>query len=246
MKTPLYFISDIHLKLRVDSREQERRGKLYRLLDHIQETGGTCFFVGDLFDFYFEYPDLVPKAYTDFYQKAMEMKTKGVELHFLLGNHDYWIQEFMGKEIMDKVYFDDAIINVQGKKFFITHGDGLLSWDHGYRILKKVIRSKLFIWLFRWVHPTIAYKIAGVISKSGRHHTHSQDFNKDVRIEIQKIAKKHFENDFDYMISGHYHLGEMFNVNEGKLAILGDWFFRPSYAVFDGEDLKLELWEQDA
>ena len=246
MKTPLYFISDIHLKLRVDSHEKERRKKLYRLLDHIQDTGGTCFFVGDLFDFYFEYPDLVPKAYTDFYQKAIEMKTKGIELHFLLGNHDYWIQEFMQEEIMDEVYFDDAIINVKGKKFFITHGDGLLSWDHGYRVLKKVIRSKSFIWLFRWVHPTIAYKVARAISRSGRHHTHSQDFNRDVRIEIQEIAKKHFENDFDYMISGHYHLGEMFSVNKGKLAILGDWFFRPSYAVFDGEDLKLELWEQDA
>ena len=45
---------------------------------------------------------------------------------------------------------------------------------------------------------------------------------------------------------GHYHLGEMFKVNEGKLVVLGDWFFRPYYAVFDGEDLSLEPWEHDA
>ena len=74
MKTPVYFISDIHLKLNIDTNEKERRDKLYRLLDHILDTGGTCFFVGDLFDFYFEYPDLVPKAYMDFYQKALEME----------------------------------------------------------------------------------------------------------------------------------------------------------------------------
>lgn len=48
MKTPVYFISDIHLKLKVDTYEKERRNKLYRLLDHILDTGGTCFFVGDL------------------------------------------------------------------------------------------------------------------------------------------------------------------------------------------------------
>ena len=47
------------------------------------------------------------------------------------------------------------------------------------------------------------------------------------------------------MISGHYHLGEMFTINEGKLAVLGDWFFRPSYAVYDGEDLNMVLWEKD-
>ena len=63
MKTPVYFISDIHLKLNIDIKEEERRQKLFRLLDHITESGGTCFFVGDLFDFYFEYPDLIPKAF---------------------------------------------------------------------------------------------------------------------------------------------------------------------------------------
>ena len=50
MKLPLYFISDIHLKLTLDKAETERRKKLYRLLDKICETGGTCFFVGDLFE----------------------------------------------------------------------------------------------------------------------------------------------------------------------------------------------------
>jgi UDP-2,3-diacylglucosamine hydrolase len=246
MKTPLYFISDIHLKLRTSPEEKNRRESLYRLLDQVRLTGGTCFFVGDLFDFYFEYPDLVPKSYTDFYQKAKDMKKDGVELHYILGNHDYWVQEFMTHEIMDQVYFDDAIIDVNGKKFFLTHGDGLLSWDYGYRLLKKMIRSKFFIWLFRWLHPTIAYKIANAISRSGRHDTHSEKFNEDVRIELQDYAKNHFDNGFDYMVCGHYHLGEMFSVNEGKLAILGDWLHRPSYAVYDGMDLKLHQWELDA
>jgi len=85
MKTPVYFISDIHLKLRASPEEKKRRGSLYRLLDQIRKTGGSCFFVGDLFDFYFEYPHLIPKAYMDFYQKALEMKNDGIELHLLLG-----------------------------------------------------------------------------------------------------------------------------------------------------------------
>ena len=67
MKTPVYFISDVHLKLEKSNDETKRRNKLYRLFDKIVDTGGTCFFVGDLFDFYFEYPDLIPKAYRLFY-----------------------------------------------------------------------------------------------------------------------------------------------------------------------------------
>ena len=152
----------------------------------------------------------------------------------------------MTETLMDKVYFKDAIIESNGKRFLITHGDGLLSWDHGYRLLKKVIRSKPFIWLFKWIHPTVAYKMANFISKSGSHDNHSENFNTDIRTEIQDIAKSHFDNGFDYMVCGHYHLGEIFSINNGKLAILGDWFFKPTYAVFDGTDLSIHKWDYNA
>ena len=244
MKLPLYFISDIHLKLTLDKAETDRRKKLYRLLDKICETGGTCFFVGDLFDFYFEYPDVIPKAYTDFYEKASHMKKNGVDLHFKTGNHDHWFLDFLEQNIMTKVYTDDIDMEVNGKRFFITHGDGILSWDHGYRLLKKVIRSKIFISTFRWIHPTIAYKIARFISRSGKEDMHGADFNKNVKIELQSFAKKQFNVGFNYMITGHYHLGEIYNLHNGKLAVLGDWFYRPSYAKFDGKDLSMNLWEE--
>ena len=245
MKTPVYFISDIHLKLSLDNNEKKRRNKLYRLFDQIIETGGSCFFMGDLFDFYFEYPDLIPKSYFDFFEKTKVLKESGIALYFLAGNHDYWVGDHITNGIMDEVYLDDKKIEINGKKFFLTHGDGLLSWDHGYRFLKKVIRSKTFIWLFHWLHPTIGYRIAGMISRSGKKDTHGEDFNEDVRVELQKVAKEHFDNGYDFMISGHYHLGEMFLIEKGKLVVLGDWFHRPSYAVFNGEDLELRHWEND-
>ena len=147
---------------------------------------------------------------------------------------------------MDKVYLGDKKIEINGKKFYLTHGDGLLSWDHGYRLLKKIIRSRLFIWILRILHPSIAFKIASFITKSGKRNDYKADFNKDVRIELQNIAKTHFDNGFDFMISGHYHLGEMFSLKKGKLAVLGDWFYRPSYVIFDGNDIKLILLEQNA
>ena len=242
MKTPVYFISDVHLKLEKSNGESKRRNKLYGLFDKIVDTGGTCFFVGDLFDFYFEYPDLIPKAYVDFFIKIDEMRRKNIEFHFLLGNHDYWVQDYIENTLMDNVYYEDAKININGKKFIITHGDGLLSWDHGYRILKRVIRSKLFIWLLRWLHPTLTYKLARFISRSGYEDSSSMDNNQKVKDELVDIALSHFNKDYEYMICGHYHLGEIFETKKGKLAVLGDWFHRPSYAIFDGEKLDLVNW----
>ena len=120
MNTPVYFISDIHLKLSLDDDEKKRRNKLYRLFDKILETGGTCFFVGDLFDFYFEYPDMIPKSYSDFYDKARILRENGISLYFLAGNHDYWVGDHIKNDIMDEVFLDDNEIEVNGKRFYFS------------------------------------------------------------------------------------------------------------------------------
>ena len=62
---------------------------------------------------------------------------------------------------------------------------------------------------------------------------------------MKNFAKKQFDNEFDFMISGHYHLGELFLINQGKLVVLGDWFYKPSYAIFDGKDLSLVNWNRN-
>ena len=68
---------------------------------------------------------------------------------------------------------------------------------------------------------------------------------KKVKEELKLVAKSHFDNKLDYMVCGHYHLGEMFKINKGKLAVLGDWFHKPSYAIFDGEKFSLKSWIKD-
>ena len=113
-------------------------------------------------------------------------------------------------------------------------------------MLKLIIRSPFFIWCFRWIHPTISYKIGRRISRSGRHPAHSEESKIDIRNELKQAALNQFDKGFDYMISGHYHLGEMIQVKQGKLAVLGDWIHKPTYAIFDGNDLSMHSWGDDA
>ncbi|MEE9190670.1 MAG: UDP-2,3-diacylglucosamine diphosphatase, partial [Candidatus Neomarinimicrobiota bacterium] len=157
MQLPVYFISDIHLMLKNTERENEKLARISSFFKHIQKTGGTLFIVGDLFDFYFEYPHVIPKVYFIFYSEVFALKQKGIEIHYILGNHDYWVSDFIQDTITNKTYFDDVQFELGGKKFYVTHGDGLLSRDKGYRIVKVILRNRFFIWCFRWLHPTFGY-----------------------------------------------------------------------------------------
>ena len=159
MDLPIYFISDIHLMLKKSNSEIERQNILFQFLHHVGDTGGTLVINGDLFDFYFEYKDVIPKVFVPFYHEILKIREKGVKVHYIVGNHDYWVQDFITEVLFDKTYLSDTSFNSSGKKFYVTHGDGYLSWDRGYRFLRKIIRSRLFIWLYRWIHPTIGLSL---------------------------------------------------------------------------------------
>lgn len=245
MELPLYFISDIHLRLNPDSGEHTRQSRLFRFFDHVAETGGTLFIVGDLFDFYFEYPHVIPKMYFEFYTELYRLKQSGVQVHYFLGNHDYWINSFMTDTLTDAVYPREALFSLSGKTFFITHGDGILGWDRSYRLLKRLIQSRWFVGLYRWVHPTIGYGFAHWIARRGKRYDHGEDYNRRVRRELVDFAERRIAEGADYVITGHYHQPVDKTVGKGKLLILGDWIQLFTYGYFDGTTLTLRTWETD-
>ena len=57
------FISDIHLMGEESDNYIKTNKNLENFFNHILNTGGTLFINGDLFDFYFEYKDVIPKKY---------------------------------------------------------------------------------------------------------------------------------------------------------------------------------------
>ena len=245
MDLPIYFISDIHLMLNRTKQEAKREEILFSFFDHVRNSGGTLIINGDLFDFYFEYKDVIPKVYAPLYYQILKLRESGVKVHYILGNHDYWVMGFINDVLFDKVYDDDVKLKIGKKTFYITHGDGFLSWDKSYRALKKFIRSRLFIWFYRSLHPRIGYSFANWVSKKGEHYVHTKEYNKKILDEMKVQSKPFLDDGCDYFISGHYHQAKELDMKNGKLLILGDWLSFFSYGKFDGQDLKLHFWKKD-
>ena len=65
--------------------EIKRQEILFQFLQHIGEEGGTLVINGDLFDFYFEYKDVIPKVFVPFYHEILKLRERGVKVHFVLG-----------------------------------------------------------------------------------------------------------------------------------------------------------------
>src|SRR5436190_17863232 len=120
-----YFISDVHLGLESREKERAKEDRLLAFLDRVLADGSKLFIVGDLFDAWFEYRMVIPKGFHRVLAKLDEVTARGIEVHYLAGNHDYWIRDFFKDELGMKTHHDAFEITVNGKRIYIHHGDGL-------------------------------------------------------------------------------------------------------------------------
>jgi UDP-2,3-diacylglucosamine hydrolase len=135
----LLFASDFHLGVPNATESLIREKKLVKWLELKASSTDEFFFVGDVFDFWFEYKYVVPKGYTRLFGCLATLADAGKKLHFFKGNHDMWMFGYFKDEFGATIHNDEYIFEKDGKKFFVHHGDGLGHGDANYKMLKKVL-----------------------------------------------------------------------------------------------------------
>ena len=231
MDNPIYFVSDNHFQKRNDDFEKERRLKFYSLLEHIKANKGSLVIAGDFFDFWFEYKGYVPYEYLDIFEKLKELKDSGSKIHYVLGNHDYWDFGFFKKVFAEKIYKDEYHIIDENSKTLVIHGDGILKEDSGYRLFRKIIRSKLCILLYKIFPPKIGYYIASKITHADKPDSYYRD-SESLKVKLTEYAE-HRWNQFDTVLIGHYHQCGIIDKNGKKLIFLGDWLSKNLVTVYE-------------
>jgi UDP-2,3-diacylglucosamine hydrolase len=235
-----YFISDLHLGVNCSSEEQLREKKIFKFLQEISGDITHLYIVGDLFDFWYEYKKVIPKKYFNFLHILKSISEKGVEIHYLAGNHDFYLGSFFDEFLNIKTWQDEYTFELGGKKFYLLHGDGLAKRDKSYRILKWILRNKFNNHIFRWIHPDIGITIARFVSGSSRNYSRTRNLQDE--LDYQNFAEKQFSNGYDYVLLGHRHIPFEYKKDKHTYINLGEWFEANSYAIFDGNELKLRYY----
>ena len=255
MRSKIYFTSDAHLGSRhhADPMAVERR--LAAWLERIRHEAKAIYFMGDMFDYWFEYRYVVPRGFTRFLGKVAELSDEGVEIHFFAGNHDVWLTDYLTKELGAHVHMHGITVELSGKLFRLAHGDEeYRSVKRSYDCMYRLFRNPLARLLYAAVHPRwtvgLAYGISLKSRRSGEKrktpHAYSNDYF-DIENEwLIRFAKEHNARhpEVDFYIFGHRHLlVDMALRDEKRVLILGDWIRYNSYAVWDGTTLVLESME---
>ena len=243
-----YFASDFHFGAPDVGASRERETAILRWLDEISSDCDHLFLLGDIFDFWFEYRDVVPKGYFRFFSKLLEMKEKGTEIYYFTGNHDMWVKCYFADELGVQIFRTPQEFEINGKRCYIGHGDGLDSRDRGYLLMKKIFAFKPNIMLYGALPPRWAFSIARFCSRSSRaqnskpHSKNEEKARKQEQATLEFIRNILKNSKIDYFIFGHRHLPMQVEVAPNVTYFnTGDWLKHNTFLRLGGDGAVLKV-----
>lgn len=244
----IYFLSDFHLGAPNEVASRKRELEICQLLDSIKVSCQELYLVGDIFDFWFEYKQVVPRGFVRFLAKIAEFSDDGIPVKWFTGNHDMWIFDYIPNELgvelirkpIDREYF--------GKSIYIGHGDGLGPGDYKYKVLKRFFASKFCQWMFARLHPNFGIGLANWSSYRSRNSNGESDryfLGREKEWLLQYCKEEENKKHRDFYVFGHRHLPLKLMINEYSTYFnLGEWLHYKTFGILDPEGFQLMQWHK--
>lgn len=223
----LYIFSDAHLGCGTPDQEATKVTKIAELLALVQKDGDRLVVLGDLFDFWFEYKYVIPKAHHEVLFLLRELTRAGIQVDYISGNHDFWMGDFFEQHLKIPVHRDTLDFTYDNLRFHLTHGDGLAKADGGYRFLKRILRNRFNVWLYRKLPPDWAYPLARFVSGSSRNYTSRRDH--EFAADYAAYASNKLRDGYNVVVIGHLHIPVIDRSAHGIYINTGDFITHFTY-----------------
>ena len=241
---PVLLASDVHFGAAPPAHQRA----FLDWLDHAAVAASAIIINGDLFDFWFEYRWGVTRGQEEMVAKLREIVNAGVPMTLVGGNHDWWGGRYLTDEIGVEFLRKPVLRSIAGRTAFLAHGDGLGKGDHGYSLMKGVLRSPLTRFAFGLLPIDVGDRIAGGVSntKDRWDQWGSAQQVRSAALEDWALRKLASERELDLVLLGHTHLPLLREPEPGRWYVnSGDWVFHQSYVILEeGRPPRLADWRE--
>lgn len=221
------FLADAHLRDPADANYR-------KLLDFLAAERGrirTLYILGDLFEFWVGYRHTVFAPYVPLLEALRRLREAGTEIVYVEGNHDFHLGPYFREVLACRVLPDGGTVSIDGRRVHLSHGDLVNPADHGYRLLRRLLRSLPLRLLLRLLPPDAVWAIARWGSRQSK-KSHGRKRTRWVPRELLlRHARQRFDDGCRVVVTGHFHAPLLEEEAGGTVVALGDWIEQYSYAV---------------
>jgi UDP-2,3-diacylglucosamine hydrolase len=156
----LVVVSDAHIG--ASSREDDEA--LVAFFEQVPAIGDCLLVNGDLFDFWFSYRRVVPRA-GFVVAAALAMLARKLPVVMTGGNHDRWGDSFWPADAGIRFGALEVSFEAAGGRVLALHGDGVAEEHRTSSLMHRITRHRLTSAAFRLVHPDLGFWLVDRMSR---------------------------------------------------------------------------------
>jgi UDP-2,3-diacylglucosamine hydrolase len=218
-------VSDAH----IGYAPRESTDRFHGFLEVVPELAGHLVINGDLFEFWFEYRSVIPRAAYPTLEALGTLRSTGTRITMIGGNHDRWGGEFWRDELGAEFFPHSAELDLAGFNALVRHGDGVAESQRSSRVLRAVVGHSITPRLFRWIHPDLGIGLVGKMSPylAGKERDPASVDRAARQQREQAEALLGNSPDLSLVVFGHTHRSQLVEVGQRR------WFLNPGAWVED-------------
>jgi UDP-2,3-diacylglucosamine hydrolase len=236
--TTTLFISDLHLS-------DERPAITAQFLEFLRRRAAgaaALYILGDLFEVWLG-DDAVAPGNRPVLEGLYQLTDTGVPVYVMHGNRDFLIGGGFARQSGCRLIADPTVIELNGERTLLMHGDTLCTDDMEYQNLRTHLRNP------RTQNTFLALPIEQRIIEAKKYRAESRERSRYKPEEImdvnqQAVAISMRENNVRQLIHGHTHRPAIHSFFlDGQAArriVLGDWYKQGSALSCDINGCRLE------
>jgi UDP-2,3-diacylglucosamine hydrolase len=214
-------LSDLHLPASASTLRQD----FLRFLQGPARKARAVYLLGDVFEAWIGDEDGLAH-YGDEIAALRALSEAGVRVFFQHGNRDFLVGERFAQASGASLLADPSVVDIEGRRTLLTHGDLLCTDDIGYQRWRRFSRNGVVQWLFMRIPGGLKRAIAdrlrrGSKSAKTRKSTAIMDVNDTA------VSACFLRHGVDRIIHGHTHRPDVHHeLIDGRTCeriVLADW-----------------------
>lgn len=225
------FVSDLHL----DAARPRIVELFSALLEGEARRADALYILGDLFESWIgdDDDDALPARVA---QSARALRDAGVPVHFMHGNRDFLLGEDYAARAGMTLLADPAVIELDGERVLLMHGDTLCTDDAEYRKFRALVRDP------SWREQFLSRPLAERRAFAARARDESRKHTSAAKPEIMDVNQTAVEaamraHGVRKLIHGHTHRPAthrfLLDGRPAERIVLGDWYEQDSVLRID-------------
>jgi len=205
---------------------------------------------GDIIDIWQFRKKYFPPAHMQVIREILKLMEDGTMVYYITGNHDEALRKYSGTRLGNLLLDDKLVLDLDGKKTWIFHGDVFDSTTKGSaKIIAKLGGQgyDFLIWMNHWLN-----KILTFLGKD------KMSFSKKIKNSVKKAVawigdfeqtagELAIEKGFDYVICGHIHQPQQRTITNEKGSVVylnsGDWIENLTSLEYDKGEWNIHQFE---